>query len=132
MVIRSFSEICWTSTLSSNILYPSNVNEEKRIKDQGSISKSISHEQNNLFHVTEKNPQPSTYTIPCRAIARHITFIAIGIIAAPFGIVYHGAQAARYAHLRDGDKMHAHGKALSSDMTMAALTILSVYGALFL
>lgn len=127
MVIHSLSEVCWTRALSSDILYPSNVSEKKRVADQGSISASISAEQSDLFNVTENTSTVFKYTIPLRALSRQVTFYAVGILTAPLGLVYHGLATAGHAALKNRALRNSHGKAFSSDLLMATMTILSAY-----
>jgi hypothetical protein len=92
--VQSFSEIAYRKMLSSDILYPSSVKESKRVEDKGSIRESIAGDDSQLFHVTKKTSklyQVSCYVCP---IARQVTLLAISVIVAPIGAVWHGAHAA--------------------------------------
>lgn len=121
MVVRSASEIIWTYALSSDILYPSNVNESKQVLDKGSIRESIPTEKNELFNVTQKTTACYRYLFYVRPLARQVTFFAIGMIVAPFGIFGHGVAAI----FRSG-KRTDHLKACSSDATVFAITAIGI------
>lgn len=86
--IRSFSEIGLCKVLSSDWLYPSNV-QLKPIEAKGSIQESIGNNIE-IFNSKEITSHWHYYGKPFRCVARSICFLAGGSIFAPIGVVYHG------------------------------------------
>ena len=86
--IKAFSEIGICKVLSSDLFYPSNV-QLRPIKAENYIGESIGI-HNELFDCEDITSNWHYYGKPLRGVARSISFIAIGIIVSPLGMVYHG------------------------------------------
>lgn len=85
----SFSLNASTAVLSSNFFYPSEY-KVREVEDRGSLYRTITEQGIDLFARGEKiNSCCHRYGKPLRAIARAVAFLAIGILIAPIGCVWH-------------------------------------------
>src|SRR3989338_3015074 len=93
--LHSFSHRAFQEMFSSSVLYPSNYH-LRPIEAKESIRESIgtnvdlftAQKVTSLFHIVGK---------PLRVVARAVTIVAIGVLVAPAGALYHGSYAAFFA-----------------------------------
>lgn len=127
-MFESFSEYYWRSILSSDWFYPSNIDGEPRaIEDKGSIDKTLSNQDLELFSGTEKTSKIFYGTIVLRCLARQVAFIVIGILCAPLGIAYHGFYIVHNALSLKKKKTMRHEMSILTDAMIAGISLVLVY-----
>lgn len=109
--MRSFAQMSYLEMLSSSILYPSN-QVLRPTKAAGSIKESLDV-NSELFNTEALQSNWHDYTKPVRAVARLILGIAIGLFAAPAGVLFHAGATVFYSAMwlkSEGDQVEHNWK----------------------
>lgn len=129
----SFSSAATTRMLASDLFFPSNC-KLRRVVDKGSIRHTLAAVQD-IFDAKKIKGLEHTWGKPVRALCRAVGSIAIGLIAAPAGALYHSVLGAGHAVmcLKGGEsqkhhweKIKKHMAAFFTDLITTGLTALGV------
>lgn len=118
---KTITNILWTKVLESDILYPTLAKEERKIPQQESLNKIFTGDHIKTLHTTEKTGVVFQVTCVIRALARQVSWFAIGIISTTAAVPYHAYQGYRY---RRGEEQ---AWALLKDLRIGGLTTLTLY-----